>query len=537
MNNKRKIWWPIIIALSLSIGILLGNFFAKRTQPEGFSNSFLKSLFQRSSKVNALLGLIEQQYVDEVNLDSITEDILPKILANLDPHSVYIPASDLQLANEELEGSFSGIGIQFNIQEDTVMIVSVISGGPSEKLGIQPGDRIIAVNDTSFVGKDITTEKVLKKLRGEKGSVVKVNIKRTGAKALLSYKITRGDVPVSSIDAAYIVKPQVGYIKVSKFGTTTYEEFLTALSKLKNKGANSFIIDLRGNSGGYLDAAINMINEFLPKGRLIVYTYGKAYPRSDAYADGTGSCQHAKIAVLIDEWSASASEIFAGAIQDNDRGLIIGRRSFGKGLVQQQIPFSDGSAVRLTIARYFTPSGRSIQKPYKKGDDEAYEMDIVNRYLHGEFDAKDSIQVKDSLQFKTLGGRVVYGGGGVMPDIFVPRDTSGYTAYYNKIVNAGYIYEYAFKYTDNNRSRLKKIKTRQQLLALLQEENLLEPFAEYVSQKGLKNNPYSLAISGKLIEESLQAYIVRNVLGDEAFFETLNQNDKTLKRALLEIGK
>jgi len=373
----KKIIIPLSIALAIIIGFIIGNTLTRRS----LVNVIDRTQISSEGKIDALLNIINRQYVDSVDSNELVEQVIPKILSGLDPHSVYIPASDLQSVNEELEGSFSGIGVQFNIQNDTVMIVGVISGGPSEKLGIIPGDRIITVNDTLFTGKEITNEKVMKKLRGPKGTTVRVGIKRGEEKELLPFTIVRGDIPVSSIDIAYKITDEIGYIKVSKFGSNTYNEFLSALKRLQNEGASKFIIDLRGNSGGYLDAAIQMIDEFLEKGELIVYTKGKSEPRRNAYASGSGLFRQNPLAVLIDEWSASASEIFAGAIQDNDRGLIIGRRSFGKGLVQQQIPLRDGSAVRLTIARYYTPSGRNIQKPYE--DESSYENDIMNRYLHG----------------------------------------------------------------------------------------------------------------------------------------------------------
>ena len=426
--NKRNIWTIVIIVFSALGGLLLGNVIADRAQ-NGKNLRDLSGLFSfgnSSSKVNDLLSLIDGQYVDNVDMDSITDEVMADIVSKLDPHSVYIPAKDLEAVNSELEGSFSGIGVQFNIQNDTVMIVSVISGGPSEKVGLMAGDRIIRVNDTIFAGAGVVSnEKVMRKLRGPKGTEVKLGVKRHGTREILSYTIKRGEIPVNSVTVAYIIEPGVGFIGLNNnFGNNTYDEFLHAIAELRAKGARKFIIDLRENSGGLMDVAIRMINEFLPAGQMIVYSEGKAYPRADAKADGTGSCINYPLAVLIDEFSASASEIFAGAIQDNDRGLIIGRRSFGKGLVQTQIPFSDGSAVRLTVARYFTPSGRSIQKPYERGKGDDYQMDLVKRFEHGEFDTKDSIHVADSLKFKTLKGRTVYGGGGIMPDIFVPRDTS-----------------------------------------------------------------------------------------------------------------
>ncbi|MDR1729181.1 MAG: S41 family peptidase [Prevotellaceae bacterium] len=530
----KKVFISLSIALAVMIGFIIGNIITERA----FSNMFDRSQVSSGGKIDAILNIINKQYVDSVDTPELIEEAIPKILSGLDPHSVYIPASDLQSVNEELEGSFSGIGVQFNIQHDTVMIVGVISGGPSEKLGILPGDRIVTVNDTLFVGKDITNEKVMKKLRGKKGTTVSIGIQRNDEKELLPFTIERGDIPVSSIDVAYKITDEIGYVKVSKFGGNTYEEFFSALNNLQNRGASKFIIDLRSNSGGYLESAIQMINEFLEKGSLIVYTEGKSEPRRDAIATGSGLFLENPLVILIDEWSASASEIFAGAIQDNDRGMIIGRRSFGKGLVQQQIPLRDGSAVRLTISRYYTPSGRSIQKPYE--DESDYENDIMNRYLHGEFDSEDSIHVNkaDSIEYHTLKeGRVVYGGGGIMPDIFVPRDTFGMTSYFNKVNNSGLLYEYAFQYADQNRAKLKSFPDYQALENYLNTQNLSELFAGFAAGKGIRRNPYLISKSNSLIENRLKAYIVRNISGDEGFYPIINQRDNTLKRAVEELSR
>ena len=522
-NNKaRFVWIPLLLAVAIVGGILIGRFFSTQ-------NPFGRSA--RYDKIESLLQCIEQEYVDTVNQEELIENVMPKILGELDPHSAYIPAKDLESVNEELEGSFSGIGIQFNILNDTINVVSVIPGGPSEKVGILAGDRIISVNDSAFVGKGISNESVMKNLKGPKGTVVKLEILRKTAKKPLTYEVTRGDIPVNSIDAAFMFDDGAGYIKVSKFGRTTYDEFINALSKLNNQGAKSFIIDLRGNSGGLMDIPINMANELLPANRLIVYAEGKAFEREDAISNGTGTFQEAPLIVLTDEWSASSSEIFAGAIQDNDRGLIVGRRTFGKGLVQQQIPFRDGSAVRLTVARYYTPSGRCIQKEYELGKADDYSMDIVNRYKHGEFFNADSIKQNKDLVYHTVNGREVYGGGGIMPDIFVPRDTTGYTSYFNNVVNEGVIYQYAFAYTDKNRDKLAQAKTLDKLLPMLDANTLLTDFVQYAAQKGIRPRPVYINISRKLIVNTLQAYIARNMLGEEAFYKLLLRDDETLRKA------
>ncbi|MDA3846185.1 MAG: S41 family peptidase [Vallitaleaceae bacterium] len=536
MSNKFKIWLPLLFSVAIAIGIFIGNMLAERDNSNA-NNAIFNTFFTGSSKLQTVIDLIDSEYVEDINTDSITEELMPKILAKLDPHSVYIPAKDLQTANEGLEGSFSGIGVQFNIQNDTVMVVAVINGGPSEKLGILAGDRIVTVDDSLFVGDSITNEKVVRRLRGEKGTKVKLGIKRRSAKKLIYYTVTRNDVPVKSVDVSYMLTPTIGYVKVSSFGAVTFEEFQDALAKLNHLGAQKYVIDLRGNSGGFLDAAINLVNEFLVKGSLIVYTKGKAYPRKDAYANGKGSFQESQLVVLIDEWSASASEIFAGAMQDNDRALIIGRRSFGKGLVQQQIPFNDGSAVRLTIARYYTPSGRCIQTPYKKGDSEAYEMDIVNRYLHGEMSSKDSIRMPDSLKFKTLiRGRTVYGNGGIVPDVFVPRDTLGYTPYYNRVMNMGLAYEFAFQYVDDHRAKLERFKDWELLLSYLQDQNILEKFVEFSEDNGVRRRSRHINKSKMLLQKMLFAYISRDVMGNDAFYPILNDGDNCVDAAVGQLS-
>lgn len=527
----KKIVIPIVVSLAAVFGFVIGSVLSKNE----LQHTQKVSSLNVEGKLDLLLNLIDLQYVDTVNRDELVESAIPKILAELDPHSVYIPAEDLQIVNDDLDKSFSGIGVQFNIQKDTIMIVAVISGGPSERLGILPGDRIVTVDDSLFVGPAITNDKVMKRLRGPKGTKVKVGVKRSSSEELLSFEIVRGDIPLHSIDASYMLQDKVGYVKVSKFGSGTYDEFVEALTNLRIEGAERYIVDLRGNSGGYLDAAILMTNEFLKEGDLIVYTEGKAEKRRDAVADGRGVFAQTPVAVLIDEWSASASEIFAGAIQDNDRGVVVGRRSFGKGLVQQQIPLRDGSAIRLTIARYHTPSGRCIQKPYSDKDE--YDMDILNRYLHGEMDDKDSIKaLPDSLKFFTTQGRVVYGGGGISPDVFVPRDTIGMTSYYTKIYNGGILYDYTFEYVDKNREKLALYKDFTSLLNYLNTQNLADELVQFAQGRGIPKNDKMYAESKALMQNRIKAYILRSMLGDEAFYPVFNENDIVIRVALQELS-
>ena len=524
-NKRLAVWLPVIIACSIALGVFVGNSY--NFQYQGKNRPITSN-----NKINAILDIIDEQYVDTVNMNQLIEGTIPKIFSELDPHSVYISAEDASMVNEELEGSFSGIGVSFNMQTDTILIISVISGGPAEKAGLQPFDRIITINDSIYTGKKTSQEKVIKTLRGAKNSTVRLGVKRNNEPDLLYFDVTRGDVPVHTVDAAYAVDNGIGYIKVSKFARTTYNEFITAIAKLKQAGCESFIIDLRNNTGGYMDAANNMINEFMPEGRLIVYTEGKSFPRADIYANGTGTCKENPIVVLTDEISASASEIFSGAIQDNDRGLIIGRRTYGKGLVQTQIAMSDGSALRLTIARYYTPSGRCIQKSYELGKNEEYDQDIYNRYMHGEFDSADSIKVDDNLKFHTSIGRTVYGGGGIMPDIFIPRDTSGITSYYTNVVNSNVLYLFALDYSDKQHDQLAAFKNWKELYAHLQQQPILEQFVEFAASKGIKKRPTLINISGKLIENQLHAYIVRNFFDDEGFYPIFLKDDVTLKRAV-----
>jgi carboxyl-terminal processing protease len=530
-NSFKQIILPVVIAGVLVVGFFMGKLFSPESSGASDGKLFI---YPGKSKVESILNLIEEEYVDTVDREKLEEKIIPEILKNLDPHTVYIPKDDLQEANQELEGNFGGIGVQFSLQNDTVLVISVVSGGPSEKLGVLPGDRIITVNDSVIAGKGMRSDDVVGMLRGEMGTRVNIGVKRNGRPDLIDFEIIRGNIPVYSVDIAYMVTDSIGYVKVSRFARNTYNEFLTALAKLKAYNCQDLILDLRGNSGGYLDVAISMSNEFLDKGDLIVYTEGKSSPRQNVYANGTGSCRDMGITVLIDEFSASASEIVSGAIQDNDRGLIVGRRSFGKGLVQQQIPLSDGSALRLTVARYYTPSGRCIQKSYDNGLDD-YNLDIINRFQHGEFFVRDSINFKDSLRYKTKGGRIVFGGGGIMPDIFVPRDTSLLSDYYYRLRDRGIVYQFALKYSDDHRLVLQRHQTVEELLSFLDTQSFGRMVANFATSKGIPYNAAQFKLSEKIINIEAKAYIARNIMDNEAFYPVLHKIDEVLIKAVEEI--
>ena len=529
-SNQRPsfLWMPLAIALSVVVGIMLGHYFGGRSR-----------IADNDRKLNTLLNLIADDYVDTVNLDQLIEMSIPQILANLDPHTTYFSAEDMRAANEELNGSFSGIGISFMLLNDTINVIEVIPGGPSEKVGILAGDRIVEIDDSAFVGPTITSGDVMKRLRGDKGTRVKLGIRRKTSRQILHFTVTRGDIPVKSVDAAYMIEKNTGYIKVNQFGRTTYDEFLTALTLLQDDGAKRYVVDLRGNGGGYMEMAVLMANEFLPENQLIVYTKGR-YKRDDSqvWSDGNGQFQDAEVVVLIDEFSASASEIFAGALQDNDRGLIVGSRSFGKGLVQQQFTLPDSSAVRLTIARYYTPACRCIQKDYKSGM-MAYEKELYDRYLNGEIYSQDSMKIDKSQIFTTmLTGRTVYGGGGIVPDIFVPRDTSGMTSYYIDIANAGLLQQFAFRYVDINRSALKQMKDYKQFLRMAPtDDQLLNNFVDYASEHGVTPRWYYINQSRDLILNNLKALVARDIFGNEAFYPIYNRTDKTIQAALKALSR
>ena len=530
-NSLKQIVLPVVLALVLIVGFFIGKI---RTPGHPQASGRLLFIYPQTNKIEALLNLIQDEYVDTIDKNDLIEKIIPEILKNLDPHTVYIPAQDLKTANQELEGNFGGIGVQFSMQNDTVMVISVVSGGPSEKLGIIPGDRIITVNDSTIAGVNMNSDNVVGMLRGEMGTKVNVGILRRDRPQLINFEITRGSIPFYSVDVSYMITDSIGYIKVSRFARNTYQEFLTAMARLKAHNCQNVIIDLRGNSGGYLDVAISMSNEFLGKGDLIVSTEGKSISRQNVYANGAGSCQNVGVTVLIDEFSASASEILAGAIQDNDRGLVVGRRSFGKGLVQQQIPLPDGSAIRLTVARYYTPSGRCIQKPYENGVED-YHRDILARFEHGEFFERDSILLDESLRYQTRGGREVYGGGGVMPDVFVPRDTSALTDYFFALRDRGLIYRFALQYTDDNRLQLQRFETVTALKKHLDSQTITEQLIRFATRQGVPFNEAQYRRSLQQINVEVKAYIARNILDNDGFYPVFHEVDEMVKTAIREI--
>lgn len=523
---NAALWLPVIMAVTFILGFLAGDIVNHESGPTPTQKKF-----------QTIINLIRKDYVDEVDIDSLLENTLPSLLQNLDPHSAYIPASDRQAVNDDLDGSFCGVGVQFMINNDTITVIEVTSGGPSEKVGLKAGDRIVKIDDESVAGIGITNEQVIKRLRGDRHTRVKLGVKRAGAKKLLAFDVTRCDIPVTSIDASYIVSPGIGYVKVNKFGRTTYDEFWQALTDLKNEGAQDFVIDLRGNTGGFMEIAFLMVNEFLEKGQTIVTTRGRdLYSTQGIQADGNGSFKDAQLVVLLDEFSASSSEIFAGALQDNDRALIVGRRSFGKGLIQRQSVLPDSSAIRLTIGRYYTPSGRCIQKDYSNSA--VYGHDIIDRYNRGEMFSRDSIKLDESLVFTTQNGRKVYGGGGIMPDIFVPNDTSGVTSYLINVANAGLLQKFAFEYVDTNRGRLAKADNLDKLLAALPSDDvLLRQFVNYAAKNGVRARWYYINISHDLLVNQLKALIARDALDYNAYHTIINTTDINVRRAVDELLK
>lgn len=526
MNKKINYKLPLIFALIAAFGMFVGAKFSSSYQLQNGG-------IDPRKKIDEVVKLINSAYVDQPDDEKLSESAIEAMLKDLDPHSVYIPAKELKESNEQLEGNFEGIGVEFNIINDTIVVVSPISGGPSEQVGIRAGDRIIKIDGKTVAGVNFTNENVFKTLRGAKGTKVQVAIQRSGEKKLLDFTITRGKIPIYSVDASYMATPDIGYIKISRFAATTLDEYHEAMNKLKKQGLKNLILDLRGNPGGYLKAAIMLADEYLEKDKLVVYTQGRARPKDIFKATTTGDFEHGKLVVLVDEGSASASEIVSGAIQDHDRGMIVGRRSFGKGLVQEPFMLSDGSAIRLTVARYYTPSGRSIQRPYDKGVEDYYE-DMNERFKHGELISKDSIKFADSLKYKTSKNRIVYGGGGIMPDIFVPLDTSENSEYLQKLYGKNVFNEFVFDYIDKNRKSLtanyKDFTSFKNNFEV--NPQIMEEFVRYGEKKGIKRDPQGLKLSGNFFKTQIKAMIARQFFKNDGFYEIVNESNETYKKAL-----
>ncbi len=549
MRNKRDrliIFLPVIISLSLVVGILLGNWITgirvrsivtdevnkqKFSIRPGHNSNSGFSLTPKGSKISSALQYIVNEYVDTVSLNTMNESVMPAMLENLDPHSIYIPAKEFQRFSEPLVGNFSGIGVSFNMTDDTVAIINTIPNGPSKMVGILAGDRIVMVDDSLVAGVSMPSDDIVKMLKGPKKTLVKVSIYRRNEPALLDFEITRDDIPIYSVDVAYMVGDNTGYIKISQFAQTTYREFMEAIQKLKSQGVTKLIVDLRSNGGGIMEAATMIADQFLEEGQLIVYTEGKSRPRENDYATSRGTLKNDKVVILMDESSASASEILAGAIQDNDRGMVIGRRSFGKGLVQEEMRFADGSALRLTVARYYTPTGRSIQRPYENGKEDYYH-DFADRYTRGEFEHQDSIKFDDTQKFITPGGKIVYGGGGIMPDVFVPVDTVGASEYYSKIRSLGLMYRFAFAYTDRNRTDLELYSTADDIQDYLENQGILPEFIDYAKGKGVDPNYDDIKTSETILKKTIMAYIARNLIDNIGFYPIISEIDQTLQIAI-----
>ena len=533
-NSKHAILFPLILAVGIILGTLLGQFVGRNR-----AESQLKQLISRTglmtrNKIMQTCMLVEHQYVDSISMDSLSELVIPLMMKELDPHSVYIPAREMQAMNEPLEAQFDGIGVVFNAATDTVIVLNVVPNGPSAKAGIVAGDRIIEVNDTVVAGVKMPQNDIVKRLRGPRGSEVKLSLKRHGLEELVDVVVVRDAIPINSIESSFMITSDIGYVRLSQFARTSYIELLKSLIKLRKEGLKKLIFDLRGNSGGFMDQAIMIANDFLPEGKLIVYTEDRQKEQIKQYSNGQGTSTDLKLIILIDESSASSSEILAGAVQDNDRGVIVGRRSFGKGLVQNQLPYSDGSALRLTTARYFTPTGRSIQKPYEKGHGEDYELDMVNRYNNNEFFSADSIHFSDSLKFTTPKGRTVYGGGGIMPDYFIPLDTTDMTRYFMQVSGRNIIYRYTLDYADKHREALNKVETLADLTALLDaDKGMFEDFIRYAERQGVRPVRREIERSRKIITSQLRAYIGRNtVLEDDGFYNNIFPIDDEVQRSI-----
>jgi carboxyl-terminal processing protease len=533
-NNNSHPFLPLFFALVLIIGIFIGIRLNRNSQQNQLLQLFSNEK-NNGNKLDELLDYVIREYVDTLYRDSLTDKTIETLLSNLDPHSAYIPAASLQSTNEPLNGNFEGIGIEFNLLRDTIYVVSAIPGGPSEKAGIKSGDKIIFVDGKKVAGVKITNELVFKNLKGKGGTVVKIGVLRFGTSSIEYFKITRGKIPIYSVDASYMMDSITGYIKISRFASTTFQEFDNALGKLEKMGMQQLVLDLRGNPGGYLDAAIDISDEFLPKGKMIVYTQGKNRPRQNSIASDKGRFEKQKLAVLIDENSASASEIVAGAIQDNDRGIIIGRRSFGKGLVQEQSEFKDGSAIRLTIARYYTPSGRSIQKPYENGQLEDYYHDEMERYDSGELVNADSIKMNKKLKYTTPSGKVVYGGGGIMPDYFIPIDTTKVSKYVSELLYKNVINDFALEYVNQKRAQLKYANAATFNEQFQVNSALFNDLKTYANKNNVKTNASDLGKGFDLLSTHLKAYIAKDIFNQEAWFLVKNSHDEACKKALKEL--
>jgi carboxyl-terminal processing protease len=537
-NNQKNSspFLPLFFALVLVIGIFIGIRLNRNSQQNQLLQMFSKDNLG-GNKLDELLDYVVREYVDTLNKDSLTDQTIETMLSNLDPHSAYIPASDLQATNEPLNGNFEGIGVEFNLLRDTIYVVTAIPGGPSEKAGIKSGDKIIFVDGKKVAGVGITNEMVFKNLKGKGGTVVNIGVLRFGTSKIEYFKIIRGKIPIYSIDAAYMMDSITGFIKISRFASTTLKEFNDAMSKLEKLGMKQLVLDLRGNPGGYLDAAIGISDEFLPKGKMIVYTEGKNRPRQNSIASDKGRFEKQKLVVLIDENSASASEIVAGAVQDNDRGIIIGRRSFGKGLVQEQSEFKDGSAIRLTIARYYTPSGRCIQKPYENGQIEDYYHDEMERYNSGELVNADSVKLNKKLKYTTAAGKVVYGGGGIMPDYFIPIDTTKVSRYVSELLYKNIINDFALEYVNKNRSKLKFKSPHEFNKQFILNNNVFNELRTYASENSVSSKSSDFGKGYDLLSNHLKAYIAKDIFNQEAWFLVKNANDEACKKALAELYK
>ncbi len=537
-NSKHAIFFPLLLATGVAAGLLFGQYLGRNSTTSQFMG-MLRNMPQMNNKLTQILSLIDREYVDPISTDSLTEKIIPTLVRELDPHSVYIPQKDMAALNESLEGEFDGIGVMFNMATDTVIVLNVIRQGPSDKAGLKSGDRIIRVNDSLIAGRKMNMNDVATLLRGPRGSKVRLDIARRGIAELIPHEVTRDAIPIRSIESSFEIAEGIGYVKLGQFARTSFTELEKSLDDFRKKGIHHLIFDLRNNTGGFLDQAILIANEFLHKDQLIVYTEDRHHRQVREYADGKGKAQDMEVVVLIDEGSASSSEILAGALQDNDRGTIIGRRSFGKGLVQQQIPFSDGSALRLTTARYYTPTGRSIQKPYTIGDEKSYDEDLLKRYKNNEFFSADSIRFADSLKRTTPKGKVVYGGGGIMPDIFVPADTTDMTKYFLQVSGRNILYRYTLEYSDRHRDELERISTIEDLKAFFDRDpELFDKFIRYAAREGVRPVRRDIARSRALMEAQIRAYIARNTaLEDNGFYASIHPIDRVITTAIEELNK